>query len=463
MGLWSKNRVRVSKRLELHAVRRPTRHDVSLSAVSRDGRAAPRAEPERAQVSLHVKILVGYLTVAAALLSVFYFGERLDWSLKVLLSGIVTLFLAVLGPSLFLRVSRVRSLSRAAQEISMGDLSRRVQIEGTQVKDDIDELAVAIGNMQENLRELVSSIQRTAESVADSAAGMGTSAQGVNAQAQEVGQSVRRIAEGAETQTTLVGRASKTMTEMAQALNRTAVSAEESAKAATATSASAVDGSTAARLAGEKVRKVFNRIEEASKEVFKFGEKTQEISKIVDAITQVAQQTNLLALNATIEAARAGEYGRGFAVVADEVRKLADAAGKSAEQISRLARDISQQSVAVVSAMKEGIAELAEGREDLSAIVRSMARISDTAQNGAEKVALISDFAKEQQRGSEAMVQAITEISSVARTNAQSTEEVTRVISEQTQAVAEMNAEAQELSTIAEELQTIVRRFRLGP
>jgi methyl-accepting chemotaxis protein len=210
------------------------------------------------------------------------------------------------------------------------------------------------------------------------------------------------------------------------------------------------------------VKKVFSRIETASQEVFAFGEKTQEISKIVDVITQVAQQTNLLALNATIEAARAGEYGRGFAVVADEVRKLAESAGRSAEQISRLARDISGQSAAVVTAMKQGIEELAQGREDLTTIVRSMGSITDTARDGAEKVGLISEAAREQQRGSEAMVGAISEISLVARQNVVATEGVRTAMDSQSQQVARLTAAAQELTNLSEELQNVVSRFRLN-
>jgi methyl-accepting chemotaxis protein len=259
-----------------------------------------------------------------------------------------------------------------------------------------------------------------------------------------------------------VGQASKVITEMAGSIQKTALSAEDSARAAAETSGAAEEGSKAARLAGEKVRKVFSRIELASHEVFAFGEKTQEISKIVDVITQVAQQTNLLALNATIEAARAGEYGRGFAVVADEVRKLAESAGRSAEQISRLARDISGQSSVVVSAMKEGIAELSEGREDLTTIVKSMGAITDAARKGAEKVHLISASAREQLKGSEEMVTAIQEISQVARANASSTEAIQAVIHEQTGAVSRMTGAAQELANLAVELQNVVRRFRLG-
>jgi methyl-accepting chemotaxis protein len=440
-------------------------HLVALRGRAAEPALRPAPLASGLEFSLQTKILGGYFVVGVVLLVAVPLINR--WIENPWLGGVIILPATLaLGWGLTLgigRVSRLGRLKASAVEISRGDLSRAViSEEQKQFHDEIDDLTESIRTMQENLRDLVSRIQRTAQSVSESASELQNSAEEVNASTDEVASSMEKIAEGAGQQSDLVEQTSKVIGEIAGSIERTAKSAEEAARASAETSSSAASGGEAARLAGEKVKKVFARIEAASEQVFAFGERTKEISKIVEAITSVANQTNLLALNATIEAARAGEYGRGFAVVAEEVRKLAESAGRSAEQISSLAADISGRAAKVVETMQESVAELGDGREDLNAIIRTLADIAKIAATGAAKVGVISEAAREQLKGSADMVQAMDHISDVASSNASSTEQVRKVMGEQTAAVSQMASAAQELTNLSIELQTVVSRFRLG-
>ena len=58
-----------------------------------------------------------------------------------------------------------------------------------------------------------------------------------------------------------------------------------------------------------------------------------EIGKLANIISEIAENINLLSLNASIEAARVGEQGKGFAVVATEIGKLASSTALAVTEI----------------------------------------------------------------------------------------------------------------------------------
>ena len=121
-------------------------------------------------------------------------------------------------------------------------------------------------------------------------------------------------------------------------------------------------------------------------------EKGEEISQIVQVITDVADRTNLLALNAAIEAAHAGEVGKGFAVVAEEVRTLSENTKDAAASIASTIESFGQATSRMIRD-SEQVKEIAEGsREAVTAFQSQVLKFADSAKTSLTQVNKAQDF-----------------------------------------------------------------------
>jgi methyl-accepting chemotaxis protein len=141
----------------------------------------------------------------------------------------------------------------------------------------------------------------------------------------------------------------------------------------------------------------------------KISKASEETSKIIKTIDEIAFQTNLLALNAAVEAARAGEAGAGFAVVADEVRNLAMRAADAARETAQL--------------IEGTLKKVDQGGDLVRDTNEAFDKVSDSASKVGGLVGEISAASKEQAQGVEQINRAVNDMDKVVQQNAASAEE----------------------------------------
>jgi twitching motility protein PilJ len=127
-------------------------------------------------------------------------------------------------------------------------------------------------------------------------------------------------------------------------------------------------------------------IAEAEKRIKRLGERSQEITGIVNLINTIAERTHVLALNASMQAAAAGDAGRGFAVVAEEVQRLAESSRQATQQIAQLVNNIQIETADTINTVNKTISQVVSGSE-LAA--KSGAQMRETQQSTASLVELV--------------------------------------------------------------------------
>jgi methyl-accepting chemotaxis protein len=301
------------------------------------------------------------------------------------------------------RMSAIQAVNVAMKAISVGDLTKTLDVEFVPSMEDLR------GNFNATvaqLRHTLHQIGESASAIASSSREVSDNAESFSKRTEQQAASLEETAAGLEEITTTVRDSSDRAQEAGQLVARTKEGAEAS---------------------GDVVRNAVAAMGEIEKS-------SNEITNIIGVIDEIAFQTNLLALNAGVEAARAGDAGKGFAVVAQEVRELAQRSAKAAKEIKALISTSSQ-------LVRNGVDLVDQAGRSLELIVTRVGEINTN-------IVAVVEAAREQSIGLKGINVAVNSMDQATQRNAAMAEEGT--------------AASQDLADQANALRGLLAHFKTG-
>jgi twitching motility protein PilJ len=269
-------------------------------------------------------------------------------------------------------------LIRAVSEISEKDFTVKVPVS----EDVTGAVASSLNVLTKETAEILSEVRHISHGVAKVAANVKQQSDVVIRVAQTERHEVEETAKALNTSAQAMTRISHD----AQVANETADEAMKNTQTALETVTKTVNS----------INNIRDTIGETEKRIKRLGERSQEITGIVNLINSIAERTQILALNASMHAASAGEAGRGFAVVANEVQRLAESAREATSEIGTLIDNIRIETVDTVTTVNKVITEVAEGTRLAQQAGESMKGTQLTTSELVKSVQQIAFSSKEQ-------------------------------------------------------------------
>ncbi len=301
-------------------------------------------------------------------------GEHLSYTTEDEIGGL-SRAMAATADHLRLYIS---DISENLEKMAEGDLSAQITEE---YKGDFEPIKEALTCINESLNQTLSSIQTAAEQVQTGS--------------DEVANASQALSQGATEQASSIQELTAAITDVSGEVNKNA----SNVRLATEYVDQAVSGVEGSNLEMKKMLTAMGEINNTS----------NQISKIIKVIDDIAFQTNILALNAAVEAARAGMAGKGFAVVADEVRNLATKSADAAKQTAIL--------------IESSIKAVTEGSRFAEKTAGSLQEVSAKASKVKDIICLIDQASSEQALAVSQITKGIEQISAVVQNNSATAEE----------------------------------------
>lgn len=182
--------------------------------------------------------------------------------------------------------------------------------------------------------------------------------------------------------------------------------------------------------------------------IMNLKQRSQDISKVMEMISNISDQTKIIAFNAALEASSAGEYGKRFGVVAAEIRRLAENVITSTASINAIINDIQKLADQMVVASEKTTKNINQGLRNSKESVETMNTVIEGIENSHESTKQIA-FSVQQQQSAAAQIQSgLKEISLGAKQNSE--------------AIQGINETGREFDQLGKQLSRMIQRFKLA-
>lgn len=374
--------------------------------------------------------------------------------------GVIGFVLLTIASKLFLNrlIAPVVHLTESADQASKGDFRSQVEIKQN---NEIGKLSSAFDVMIKDLKAMINRIIVNTHDVSDSASELNNTAMESKKISENMMAIMECVSQGAETQKQQTNNVKFNMEDMNQNIKLIMDEIAQFKEVMENMTRRAENSEKDMVTMETQIAQISMTSQQSGETVMELIEASEEIGKVIDVISKIANQTNLIALNAAIEAASAGEHGKGFSVVAEEIRKLASESLDAVQSIAVVIKDTQKKSNETIASIEKTIDQSSKGLEVSERVKETFGQIIDSINSATSQFLLLENGSTALINSSEEVSSSIKQIYSISEEVVANTKEAIAWTESQNHSTANVLANVSKLNELSYSMKGMVDKFRI--